>query len=87
VSLHMRAWVTAGSILQERAVLTPVPRRLPLALLPFPCCNPPHASLPCRLISHAYMLHITLLTSGNRIGAAAAEKLRLFARNAVNTYR
>ncbi len=40
-----------------------------------------------RLLAHTYVLLLVLLTSGGRIGAAAAEKLNLFARGALNTYR
>ena len=32
----------------------------------------------CRLVANAYLLHVTHLTTGMRIGAAAAERLNLF---------
>lgn len=40
-----------------------------------------------KLLTSAFVVMLTLLTSGNRVGAAATEKLGLFARGAVNTYR
>ena len=42
---------------------------------------------PRRYLTHWYALMLTLLTSGARIGAAAAEKLDLFRRDALHTYR
>lgn len=38
------------------------------------------------LLAHAYVVLLTLLTSGARIGAAATERLDLFARGAVATF-
>lgn len=40
-----------------------------------------------RLLAHTFVLLLVLLTSGGRVGAAAAEKLDLFARGALNTFR
>jgi len=44
-------------------------------------------SAAARLMASAYVVHLTLLTSGMRIGAAATERLGLFAKQAVHTYR
>ncbi len=35
-------------------------------------------SWPCRLVANAYLMLVTHLTTGMRVGAAAAEKLHLF---------
>lgn len=40
-----------------------------------------------RIVSHAYIIYLSLLSSGTRIGAAAAERLNLFPINALQTYR
>jgi hypothetical protein len=45
-----------------------------------------HTSL-LKLSAHLFVTLLTLLTSGNRIGATAAEKLDLFSRNAVQTFK
>ena len=39
-----------------------------------------------RLLANAYVVQLTMLTSGTRVGAAATEKLGLFDRDAVRTY-
>lgn len=39
-----------------------------------------------KLLAHAYSLHVTHLTTGQRIGATAAERLGLFGRGATSTY-
>ncbi len=41
----------------------------------------------CRLVTMAYGLHVAHLTTGMRIGSAAAEKQNLFAAHALNFYR
>jgi hypothetical protein len=43
--------------------------------------------LAAKIFAASYVYTLTLLTSGNRVGASAAEKLGLFARQAVHTYR
>ena len=40
-----------------------------------------------KLTAHVYVNMLALLTTGNRVGAAAAEKLDLFRRGAVNTFK
>jgi hypothetical protein len=40
-----------------------------------------------KLSAHLFVTLLTLLTSGNRIGATAAEKLDLFSKNAVQTFK
>lgn len=45
-----------------------------------------HTSL-LKLSAHLFVTLLTLLTSGNRIGATAAEKLDLFSKNAVQTFK
>jgi hypothetical protein len=40
-----------------------------------------------RLLANAYAVHVTHLTTGIRIGAAAAEKLDLFRVHAANFYQ
>ena len=40
-----------------------------------------------KLSAHVFITMLTLLTSGNRIGAAATEKLNLFSRNVVQTFK
>jgi len=45
-----------------------------------------HTSL-LKLSAHLFVTLLTLLTSGNRIGATAAEKLDLFAKDAVQTFK
>lgn len=45
------------------------------------------AGAAAKLLASAFVVMLTLLTSGNRVGAAATEKLGLFAKGAVNTYR
>lgn len=45
-----------------------------------------HTSL-LKLSAHLFVTLLTLLTSGNRIGATAAEKLDLFTKNAVQTFK
>ena len=50
-----------------------------------------HLSAPqlccCRLLANVYAVQVTHLTTGMRIGSAAAEKLNLFKLGALNFYR
>jgi len=46
-----------------------------------------HLHYACRLVTMAYGLHVAHLTTGMRIGSAAAEKQNLFAARALNFYR
>lgn len=39
-----------------------------------------------RLLAHVYMIIITQLATGNRIGSVCVEKLNLFEKNAMSTY-
>ena len=41
----------------------------------------------CRLLANAYSVYVAHLTTGSRVGSAAAEKLNLFAINAVHSYQ
>lgn len=45
-----------------------------------------HAVQSVKVAAHAYVIMLTLLTAGTRIGASATEKLGLFARGAVHTF-
>lgn len=40
----------------------------------------------CQLLVHVYSVHVAHLTSGMRVGAAAAERLNLFASGAIGMY-
>lgn len=60
------------------------------ALRSLPRCSLPRlriSELARRLMAHAYSNHMLLLTKGSTMGARSAEKLNLFQKKAIHTYR